>query len=343
MASGSDPSASHERTSVEIAVVLVNWNGGSDTVDCLDSIRFATTHPSQVVVVDNASTDDSLYLISSWIESNSHGIDVRVIRSDRNRGFSGGNNLALSELHSEGRATHYLLLNNDTRVEAEFFASLERGLRMRPDAGLTTATIMEAANPGKVWYAGGYFQAWRALAHHRREIPAGNEPVDTEFITGCVLIISRTAYETLGPLPECYFPAYLEDTEYSYRAGIAGFERIYIPDAIVHHKIGASTAGGPAANVVRWTIRHRGYFVRRNLSGVERLIATGYMLATKPVRALLLLLSGHPALAVANITGMIEGLFSSAVEEQSESSRRSIAALRRAALSAPTPLPGEHR
>jgi GT2 family glycosyltransferase len=293
------------------------------------------------VIVDNASADESVGRLSEWISRNGQDLDVRLLRADTNLGFSGGNNLALAALSEMSEVTHFLLLNNDTRVEPAFFGAMSRAVRALPEAGLLTSTIMYADEPARVWYAGGYFQTWRALAHHRRTIPAAREPQSTEFITGCVLMISRPAFERLGPLPECYFPGYLEDTEYSYRAGLLGVTRWYIPEAVVHHRIGASTAGGPAADVVRWTVRHRGYFVRRNLRGAHRLVALAYLLATKPGRALLHQLRGRSDLARAYLLGMLEGFFRPTGAAPNGSTRQSTAVPRPAAPSAPSRARGE--
>jgi GT2 family glycosyltransferase len=295
-----------------IAVIILNWNGADDTIACLESLLDAEPPPASIIVVDNKSGDGSLSRIEAWVQSQSTlSSPIAILASERNRGFAGGNNLGLAHAMKETGATHFLLLNNDTVVDRNILGAFERAIRERPDGAMFTATILEHNTNGRVWYAGGWFQPWRALTHHHRERPRSDNVVQTSFVTGCTMLLSRSAVEMLGPLPECYFPAYVEDTEYSYRAVQRGLGVWYVPAAVVSHKVGASTAAAPRATVVRWLTRHRAFFVRRNLRGAERALALAYLVMTKPARAIAELLRGRPDVAWATVAGTVEGLFSS--------------------------------
>src|SRR5213596_3702636 len=102
-------------TSPAIGVVVLNWNGLDDTLACLESL--VTTRPAatRIVVVDNASTDGSADALERWAAAPEPR--PLVIRSDRNRGYAGGNNLGLTQLARDPAITHVLLLNNDATAE----------------------------------------------------------------------------------------------------------------------------------------------------------------------------------------------------------------------------------
>lgn len=310
-----------------IGVALVNWNGAADTEHCLDSLRRAVPRPACVVVVDNASRDDSVdrlrragtSLAPDFAEHDGDAPDARadgwltLLTLRAHRGFSGGNNVALRVMRRRRDLTHFLLLNNDTEIAPDAFAAFDRALHDRPDAGLVGATIYHFEDRTRVWYAGGYEVPLRALVAHRTARPATDAVVDTEFVTGCAMLISRATLDRVGGLPECYFPAYGEDAEYSHRARAAGLPVLYAPAAVVYHRIGASTrTAALRALPTMLTARHRAFFVRRNLRGAARVAALAYLAVTKPGRAAVELLRARPALARAVLFGTVSGLFSSA-------------------------------
>lgn len=284
--------------------MIVNWNGADDTIECLESLAAAHPSPDHVVVVDNDSSDDSVDRIIRWARTDS----PTMIRAPENRGFAGGNNLGLEYLRDSTDATHFLLLNNDATVDPAAFAAIGRAINEGYGTGLLTGTIYYGHGEAKdVWYAGGREIPMRALYAHNLEIP-GDEPIATEFISGCAMLISRAALERLGPLPECYFLLYWEDVEYSYRAIQARLPVVYDPRIVFHHRVG-STAGLASESpfVAETQNRLRALFVRRNYVGVKRIIALGYLAITKPGRAVVEILSGRPRIGWAILRGTARG------------------------------------
>ncbi len=295
-----------------VGVVLLNWNNANDTLAALDSLWDADPQPAAVVVIDSASADNSVERLREW-ESLHHSRTeswFKLIVLENNLGFAGGNNVGIEYLLGLAGITHVLLLNNDAMVERRFFAEIETALRVAPDAGLMTGTIYEHPNRTKVWYAGGREIPYRALIQHMMDVPTSSKPVDTEFISGCAMLISRPVIDRIGLLAEIYFPLYHEDAEYSYRARTAGFPVLYAPKAIVYHKVGATV--GPAKTspyIMRAQVRHRVLYVQRNFRGVNRWIASVYLVATKPAKAILEALSGRPKMGWAIFAGTVEGFF----------------------------------
>jgi GT2 family glycosyltransferase len=318
---------------MNVWVITVNWNGAADTEACLASLLAANPRPHGIAVVDNGSREGEVDRLRAWAAA--RGVPMRSLDDDpahwpadadrtprpgeivlftskTNRGFSGGNNIALAYAERDARATHFLLLNNDATVTPTYFRDLESGLAGYAETGLASGTIYEMAPPQRVWYAGGRMMPLRTLALHQFDVPADATVVPTEFISGCSMLISTTTLGRLGLLPECYFPAYLEDTEYSQRARDAGLPLLYVPGAIAYHRVGGTL--GPyqlSPRVVYALNRHRGFFARRALRGARRIGALGYLIVTKPARAIVDTLRGHPRVAWAVLAGTFDGLFSS--------------------------------
>ena len=308
-----------------VGVVVLNWNGLADTLECLRSLHDAEPRPAIVVVVDNGSREDPTGAVRRLAAE--RGVAATVLDADgsipadvaapwlvllrlgENRGFAGGNNAALRLLHRRPELTHVLLLNNDAVVAPDYFARLDEALRASPDAALLSGTIYEFDRRDVVWYAGGDTLPHRALVLHRARRPASDAPVPTSFVTGCAMVIARRTLDLVGPLPECYHPAYVEDAEYSWRVRAAGLPVVYAPAPVAYHKVGASAGRSESSPFVAALLaRHRAFFVRRNLRGATRAAAIAYLVVTKPARAAVELLRGRPAMAGAILGGTLRGL-----------------------------------
>ena len=295
-------------------VVLLNWNGCEDTEAALQSLLVATPRPSRVVVVDNGSADESVPRLRAWISENAPDTDgerwATLIEEPVNHGFSGGNNIGLAFL-ARTEVSHFLLLNNDATVAPDYFARIADAIRAHPDAALIGCVIHYHPDRDRIWFAGGREIPFRALMLHVYELPQSMEPQDTPFVTGCAMVISRALYDANGGLAECYNPIYWEDTDYSAQARANGWQVMLVPRARVFHKVGASVGGERITpRVAYWQNRNRGYYVRRNYHGFDRIAALVYLVMTKPARALVELLRGRPAMSSAILRGFARGLTS---------------------------------
>lgn len=303
-------------------VVVLNWNNAHDTIPCLDSLLAADPRPDHVVVVDNGSTDASVANIRLW--GREHGVTTEngvlpwliVIEAGKNRGFAGGNNLGIELLENQTTVSHVMLLNNDATVAPDFFAAISEALDKIPNAGLITGTILEDPARHRVWYAGGTELPMRALYRHRLDVPESRDPVATDFVTGCAMIISRPLLKEIGYLAEVYFPLYWEDGEYSFRARNAGFPVLYAPHAKVYHKVGASVGAANVSPVVAYCQnRLRVFYVRRNYRGWTKAAALGYLAVTKPGRAMIEAARGRPRIGWEILRGTVSGFVSADARE----------------------------
>jgi GT2 family glycosyltransferase len=222
-----------------LIVIVVNWNGRRDLADCLRSLRESRYEPLRVIVVDNASSDDSVAY------THQHFPEVEIIVAPENRRWAGGNNLALRRLAAEGGpgAAHVLLLNNDTIVPEGSLDRLVAAVAAEPRAWAATPRICYAHDPARVWYDGGVVGRCTGWIRHRgiRRL-AGRLPLANRFVgygTGCALLLTGRALREVGELDESY-RLYGEDADYSLRLRAAGGAILHVPRALVLHKVSAS-------------------------------------------------------------------------------------------------------
>lgn len=225
----------------EISVVLINYNGIKYNDACIASILNSTIAECiQIVVVDNASTDDSLSALRDKWGGNEQ---MHIITLDDNYGFSKANNEGVRWSMEQG-IDYYLLLNNDTEIEAD---AIERLMRCGQDTqSIVVPKILYADRRDVIWCAGGTFSPVirKAVQNGLNQKDNGQFDVSGEcqFANGCALLLSRNIVERVGFLDERFF-LYYEDTEYSMRAAEKGVAIRYLADAVVYHKVNGSTGG----------------------------------------------------------------------------------------------------
>jgi GT2 family glycosyltransferase len=220
---------------VNLVAVVLNWNGGDETLAALESLAGVAT-----VCVDNGSDDGSADAVAARFP----GVDL--IRTGVNLGFSGGNNVGIRRALTRG-ADWVLLLNNDAVADAGLPAALARAATERPDAGVLACKVFFADPPDVLMYAGGRVNLrlgyWgRQDGFGQKEDGRFDTLRDVDRATGAAMAVSRLAIERAGLLDESLF-AYAEDTEWCLRIREAGFGVVFVPEAKVWHVGSASTGG----------------------------------------------------------------------------------------------------
>jgi len=227
-----------------IAVVL-NWNGGDDTLAALASLDGI-----DAICVDNGSAD------GSDVEVERRFPQVELLRLGENRGFAGGSNAGIRRALERG-ADWVLLLNNDAVAQPGLAEALARAAASRPDAGILACKVL-FEDGGTVMYAGASFNPW--LGYSGRRVGFGgpdrfHEQRDVRRADGAAMALSRALLERIGLLDEDLF-AYVEDVDLSLRAHAAGFAIVFVPDAVVRHKGSASTGGGASTHNLYYDTRN---------------------------------------------------------------------------------------
>lgn len=226
----------------KVSIIIVNWNGWRDTIECLKSLQ-AINYPNfEVILVDNGSTDDSisnLKPITSVLK-----YKATLIEIGKNLGFSGGNNIGI-KYALENNADYLLFLNNDTAVEPEFLKKLIKTGESDAKIGIIGPKIYYFDEPNRIWSAGGnmnWFGGNTQLGGDQveTELPQNIMPKNIELVSGCAMLIKKEVLEKTRFLYEPYF-LYYEDVDFCLRARKAGYGCVIVFDAKIWHKISRST------------------------------------------------------------------------------------------------------
>jgi len=227
--------------SCKVGIVLLNWNGWRDTCACLQSLRQLRSHDFDVVVVDNASTDDSPSRIGNAFP------EITLLETGRNLGFAGGCNVGIRHLLDRG-CDLFWLLNNDTAVEAGALQALLDKASSDQRLGAIGSAIHCTDNGKRLQaWGGGYVNFWLGRSRHFiRPVPDRS----LEFITGASMMIRREAIDDIGLLDERFF-MYWEDADYCFRLREAGWRLGVAGDSHIRHK-GSASVGKGSANMDRY-------------------------------------------------------------------------------------------
>jgi GT2 family glycosyltransferase len=240
--------------------VILNLNGRALLLETLESVLQMPYRNCRIVVADNGSTDGSLEGVRTLYP------EVDIIENGRNLGFGEGNNAGMRYALERG-ADWVFLLNNDITVDRNLLTELMRVSVTDQNIGMLCPKIYYASEPGKLWYAGGRVNFWTGQVSHRgiREIDRDqyNSVVDTDYVTGCAMLIRRHALETVGMFDPIYYPIYAEDADLSTRFLRAGFRLVYVPSAKLWHKVSAFSGGGLTPFKTRLKVEHNLIFFRR--------------------------------------------------------------------------------
>ena len=242
----------------KVSVILVNYNGAQDTIECVQSLS-AITYPNyEVIVVDNASTDDSTAVLQAAELPN-----TVLLCSSENLGFSGGNNVGIRYALEQG-TDYILLLNNDTVVAKNFLEPMLEAARQYNNHAAITCKMKYYYKPEKLWYAGGSFSYRTGRTSHWgiNKIDRGqyDRQKEVTFVSGCCIMIPERIIRNIGLMAEEYF-LYCEDVEYCCRITKYGYKMIYEPLSCIFHKVNASTGKG-SNRVTYYTVRNKKYLLK---------------------------------------------------------------------------------
>ena len=291
-----------------VSVITINYNGLKDSCELLDTLPLED-RSIEVIVVDNASKTDEASIIEQRYPK------VKVVRSDRNLGFAGGNNLGIKAAHGK----YLFFLNNDTiilsekgKVNSEKFAPAFQPLINRLESssriGVVCPKIRFAWDDNPIQFAG-----YTPLSHitmRNRSIGFGeadhgqhDTPHPTPYAHGAAMMVKREVIKQAGMMPECYF-LYYEELDWSMMIRRAGYDIWYDPAFTVFHKESQAT-GQDSPLRTYYITRNRLLFVRRNNSGIEKILSYIYIIGVVGIKDLLKsLLRRRPDLAKATIKGI---------------------------------------
>ena len=273
------------------AVVIVNWNGCEDTLSCLASLVGSLSVQDQVVICDNASSDNSINFIKdwatfsrnpSWVE---HDRDTAIhggapgdptlvlVNTGGNLGFAGGNNVGIRYALARGHDFVWLL-NGDTIVNSTSLSSLRERMEEDSSIGMCGSTLVYYNEPNVVQALGGArFDTAKGIGEHiglglkLNSLPERHviEPA-LDYVVGASMMVSRKFLERVGPMCEDYF-LYFEEIDWAMRSkGL--FKLAWARESVVLHKeggsIGSSHRSRPSDVSLSFMYRSRLLFARNH-------------------------------------------------------------------------------
>ncbi|MCK5123537.1 MAG: glycosyltransferase family 2 protein [Candidatus Pacebacteria bacterium] len=255
----------------KVHIILLNWNGKEDTLECIESLQKVEYSNYKIIIVDNNSEDDSVLAVRKKYP------EIKIIENEKNLGFAGGNNVGI-KYAIENDADYVLLINNDTTVEKDFLRELVEEGESNKNNGLLGPKTNYHSEPNRIWFAGGKVSWLKNKGTHLGldEIDNGqyNEIKEVDYLTGCCLLIKREVIQKIGILAEDYF-LYYEDTDFSLRAKNVGYKCVYVPKAKIYHKVSRSTKPG-SPSYIYYHVRNGFVMTKRNGSLLNKIVLCFY-------------------------------------------------------------------
>ncbi|MCX7995457.1 MAG: glycosyltransferase family 2 protein [candidate division WOR-3 bacterium] len=246
----------------KVTVVIVNWNGGEETIACVNSLQKCTYSDFDLVIVDNGSRAKDVKLLEERF-----GHIARIIKNNVNLGFAGGVNKGI-EVAIKNCSKYILLLNNDTIVSPDFLEILVNHAEKEPEIGIVTPKINYYSSPGIIWSAGGFISKLRASGFSYGEGRNDSEYASNRiisFASGCCMLIKAEVISQVGFFDENYF-LYVEDADFCYRVTSSGYKILYAASSKIFHKVNRTSKKDVSNLPLYYTTRNRLYFAKKFLS-----------------------------------------------------------------------------
>lgn len=240
-----------------VSVILINYNGKDYNEICLESLFEQSYKKIEIIMVNNLSTDGSIDIVREKYPK------VKIIDPRENTGFAKGNNIGVS--HAKGE--YLLIVNNDTELEKDAVKNLVAFAQHHSAIGAIAAKMMFFWNKNVINSFGNtvFLDNWGS-DNFINFIDIGQFNLPRQVMSACfgAVFIPRKVWEKVGELDEKMF-MYYEDSDWSYRARLLGYDIVASPYSVVYHKFGASTSIRPSAFKNKMVIRNRLIWAIKNL------------------------------------------------------------------------------
>ncbi len=263
-------------TTPRVALIILNWNGRDDLLNCISTLPLLTYPNYVATVVDNASVDGSVEALRQRFPRQ------RVLVMEKNLGFCGGNNRGMQDALANG-ADYVLLLNNDTEMHPELVTELVRVAETDAKIGAVGAKNLRLEKPDEIWGAYGELnyqsELVRVIGQGQLDGPEYRIVRDVDWAIGNALMLSRPAIEAIGGFDEGFF-GYHEDVDWCERARKHGFRIVFNGNAVIYHRgFGAAHPGRPVQFPVLYFLGRNGiFFTRKHASLWQQLRFTSLFL-----------------------------------------------------------------
>lgn len=247
-----------------VSIITINYNQAKVTCELLDSLRNVTYKNIELIVVDNFSAQDPGEIITTGYP------EVKFIRSEKNLGFAGGNNLGIQA--SNGK--YLFFLNNDTEVDSGFLEPLVALFENNPQAGIASSKILYYNSQNTIQYAGStcinpFTGRNTRVGYMEKDNGQHDTLKQTDLAHGAAMMVPRSVIEKAGMMPEFFF-LYYEEVDWCETIKKEGYKIFYVPDSKVYHKESMSV-GKKSTLKTYYMTRNRVLFMRRNTTGLQKL------------------------------------------------------------------------
>jgi GT2 family glycosyltransferase len=266
---------------MDLSIVIVNWNVKDLLHNCLQSLldacQVSPNLTTEIIVVDSASVDGSPQMVRGEFPQ------VRLIASDKNLGYAGGNNTGAAA----ARGRYIFLLNPDTVVQSNTLTQMVNYMDTHPEVGALgpqllwpDGTVQSSRRRfptlGSLFWESTLLGQWFPQNRHARRYHVADHPSGqiqkVDWVVGAAILLRRETWRQVGPIEEDFF-MYFEETDWCHRAVEAGWETHYLPDARIIHYEGKSSEQVVAARTLR--------FQRSKLRYTRKYFGPGWVLALR--------------------------------------------------------------
>jgi len=302
----------------KVTIIILNWNGWEDTIECLESLLQIDYPNFNIILVDNASEDDSLIKIrkycygelkveSSFFEyvsvakpieifefnenfsdakfpgktNNSNNKEIILIKNDKNRGFPGGNNIGIKFALNFLDPDYILLLNNDTVVDKGFLKELVEKGEIQRDIGILGPKIYFYDKPNVIWSAGCKI-SWkfsRGIQIGTNELDHGQYDKPREVeYVSGSAFLIKTEIIQKIGLMDEKYFLYFEETDWTLKANQKGYKSLYVPKSKIWHKVSSSGGGISKPAGLYYITRNRWIFMKKWSKKIDYIIFIIYQL-----------------------------------------------------------------
>lgn len=311
----------------QVSIIILNWNGWKDTIECLESL-YQINYPNyEVILIDNNSEDSSLEKIKEYCEgklgvkskffqydpknkpikifgctkkkNNNSKLNsefekrINLIKNHENYGFAEGNNIGIRYALKNFNSDFILLLNNDTVVNKNFLNELVKNALTDEKIGFTGPKTYYYDYDGKtniINFAGGKFNIWKGKSQHIgiNEVDEGqyDDIKEVDYIEGSCCLIKKDLMRKLNSLNPHLFG--WEEIEMSLKAKKMGYKSLYIPNAMIWHKIGSSMGGNFCHFHLYYYIRSGLIVMAKNARWFHKIIFTPFFIRDIIIKILII-------------------------------------------------------
>lgn len=291
----------------KVSIIIINWNGKNDTIECLNSLFKIQYNNYDVILVDNASTDDSVIEIKKYLNARldstettfkkikimeyeynnkqiqkNHSLNKKptiktknlfLIENDQNYGFAKGNNIAIDFSMKNLNPDFVLLLNNDTVVDEFFLFEMIMAADKHPSCGFFGPKIYFyefERSKNIIAFAGGNLNRYRgtsSITGIKKRDKNFSMVRFVDYLEGSCLLVRTQTIEDIGVLDPEYF-TYWEEIDWCIRGQKAEYFSLFVPNSKIWHKISASDTGGKR---IYYFKRNQFLFMRKNASKIQQI------------------------------------------------------------------------